>query len=269
MTTADHTYALAFSDAERARYRLMAEQAYTTEADLWHRAGVRSGARVADVGCGPGALLPALARVTGRTGSVIGVDADPAAVRSARAYVEGSGLDRIDVYEALADDTGLAHETYDVVMMRHVLAHNGGREDNILAHLATLVRPGGSIYLVDVDVTGARMLPDDPDISDLGHRLAWHTARGNDMQAGIRLGDRLRRAGLTVEHEETRESSMPIPAGVRPPPWAARTALREAGLATDDDIARRQAAFDRLDALATRPVMSVPLCIAIGRREAR
>ena len=53
-------YSLALSNAEVARYQLMAERARATEADLWQRAGIVAGAKVADVGCGPGALLPAL-----------------------------------------------------------------------------------------------------------------------------------------------------------------------------------------------------------------
>ena len=38
----------------------MAEQARVAESDLWQRARIVAGAQVADVGCGPGALLPAL-----------------------------------------------------------------------------------------------------------------------------------------------------------------------------------------------------------------
>src|SRR6476661_870840 len=56
--TAAHTYALLLSDAERARYRLMAERASSEEAQLWQQAGIRPGARVADIGCGPGASMP-------------------------------------------------------------------------------------------------------------------------------------------------------------------------------------------------------------------
>ena len=84
-------------------------------------------------------------------------------------------------------------------MLRHVLAHNGGAEDAIVTHLATLVRPGGCVYLVDVDGTAMRTLPERADLTDLSDRYAaFRAARGDDNRAGLRLADRLVRAGLEV-----------------------------------------------------------------------
>ncbi len=70
----------------------MAEQARADEADLWELAGIGPGARVADVGCGPGAMLPALSAAVGPDGRVHAVDADPAAVAAASALVAAAGL---------------------------------------------------------------------------------------------------------------------------------------------------------------------------------
>jgi ubiquinone/menaquinone biosynthesis C-methylase UbiE len=55
---------------------MMAEAARQAEADLWEPAGIVTGARVADVGCGPGALLAALAATVGPHGRITAVDAD-------------------------------------------------------------------------------------------------------------------------------------------------------------------------------------------------
>jgi ubiquinone/menaquinone biosynthesis C-methylase UbiE len=265
--TAAHTYALLLSDAERARYRLMAERASSEEAQLWQQAGIRPGARVADIGCGPGAMLPTLASAVGPRGAVVGVDADPDAVSAARSNLALCDLDDVDVRQAPADDTGLAAGSLDVVMMRHVLAHNGGREDEIVAHLATLLAPGGAAYLVDIDATAATLEPTDPDLLDLNDRyLRWHDSRGNDMRAGRHLADRVRRAGLQVEFEHRVTATMPLGGGVRPPAWAARAALQGADLATDQDVARWSAALQRIEASATRFVGSIPLYVVIGRK---
>jgi SAM-dependent methyltransferase len=245
----------------------MAERAYTDEASLWHQAGIRPGARVADVGCGPGAVLPALAQAVGRTGRVVGVDADSEAVSSARAYAAACGFDDVEVLVGRAEDTGLGAESQDVVMMRHVLAHNGGREDQIVAHLASRLAPGGSLYVVDADVTGATLTPADPDIADLGDRyVAWHAWRGNDMRAGPHLAGRLRAAGLHVDVDHSMSVTTALGDGVRPPAWAARAALRDAGQATDQDIARWSSAFQRIEASQIRYEGTIPLYVAIGRK---
>ena len=139
----------------------------------------RAGRRVADVGCGPGAMLPALSAAVGPAGRVQAVDADPAAVAAARALVAAAGLANVSVAEARADHTGVEPGSVDVVMLRHVLAHNGGAEDAIVGHLATLVRPGGCVYLVDADGTAMRVLPEHADLADLAERYAgFRAARG-------------------------------------------------------------------------------------------
>jgi SAM-dependent methyltransferase len=262
----DGGYALALGEVEIGRYRMMAEQARATEADLWRTAGIVPGARVADVGCGPGALLPALAAEVGPTGRVTGVDGDPAAVAAARAYTADS--DRVTVVEGRADATGLPSGWFDVVMVRHVLAHNGGREEAIVAHLGTLLRPGGCLYLVDVDGTAMRMMPDDDaDLADLHERyLRFHAGRGNDLRAGLRLAGWLRGAGLDVVEYRGSYAIMPLPPGIRPPSWAARAAMVDAGVATEQDLARWGAALDRLDSAQARPTVFAPSFVAIGRR---
>src|SRR6266536_1903118 len=155
-----HEYALTLSDAELARYKFMADEARASEAELWQRAGIVAGAQVADVGCGPGALLPAWADAVGPTGRVVGVDADPSAVAAAQALVVASGLDHVSVRPGRADATGLAPASFETAVLRHVLAHNGGREDAVVAHLVSLLRPGGCVYLVDVAVPAIRRVPD-------------------------------------------------------------------------------------------------------------
>jgi SAM-dependent methyltransferase len=262
-------YALRLDEGEVERYRMMAEQARAAEADLWELAGIGPGARVADVGCGPGAMLPALSGAVGPDGRVEAVDADPAAVAAARALADAAGLENVEVTEGRADRTGLEPGSLDVVMLRHVLAHNGGAEDAIVAHLATLVRPGGCVYLADVDGTAVRILPEHADLADLAERyLAFRAARGDDNRAGLRLADRLARAGLEVVEFHGRYAIGSPPPGVRPPPWAAREAMLAAGVVTEADVQRWDRAFREIEAAPVRPTVFSPLFTAVGRRPA-
>ena len=168
-------YALRLDEGEVERYRMMAEQARAAEADLWELAGIGPGARVADVGCGPGAMLPALSGAVGPDGRVQAVDADPSAVAA---------------------------------------------------------------------------------------------ARGDDNRAGLRLADRLARAGLEVVEFHGRYAIGSPPPGVRPPPWAAREAMLAAGVVTEADVQRWDRAFREIEAAPVRPTVFSPLFTAVGRRPA-
>lgn len=262
-------YALKLSDIELARYESMAAGALEHERDRWVAAGVVEGAVAADIGCGPGAVSIALARQVGPTGRVLAFDRTPEAVDMARAVTERAGVANVAVEVADADATGVAPGTVDVAMIRHVLAHNGGREAAIVAHAATLVRPGGCVYLIDTDGTGVRMRPSDPDLDDLDDRYwQWHRQQGNDVSVGLRLDQLVAGAGLDVVEFSGRYEIIVPPPGARTPGWAAHEALVASGLATADDVARWDAAYLRSDAMAERPTVFVPLFCAIGRRPA-
>lgn len=260
-------YALKLSDVELSRYEWMAARALEYERESWTAAGVIEGAVVADIGCGPGAVSIALARQVGPTGRVLAFDRTPEAVDTARAVTERAGVANVAVEIADADATGVEPGTVDVAMIRHVLAHNGGREEAIVAHAATLVRPGGCVYLIDVDGTGVRSRPSDPDLDDMNDRYwQWHAQQGNDASVGLRLPELLAGAGLDVFEFNGRYDIILPPPGARTPGWAARDALVASGLATEDDVARWEAAFVRADGMQQRPTVFVPMFCAVGRR---
>jgi SAM-dependent methyltransferase len=262
-------YPLELDQTEVERYRTMAEQARAAEADLWQPAGIVPGARVADVGCGPGAMLPAFAAAVGPQGQVTAVDADPEAVAAASALGAAAGLGNVTVQQGRAEATGLTAGSLEVVMLRHVLAHNGGAEDAIVTHLATLLRPAGCLYLVDADLTAIRVIPeaDHPDLVELHQRyLAFRAARGDDNAAGLRLAERLVRAGLELVEFRGRYVIRELSPSLRSPAWAAREAMVAAGMATADDLRRWDQAFE---ATAHRRVtFFAPMFTAIGRRSA-
>jgi SAM-dependent methyltransferase len=265
------TYALRLSDDELGRYRMMAARARAEERDLWDRARIVPGSWVADVGCGPGAMLVALAEVVGPTGRVTGIDADPAAVGAARVALAAArmrgGVAPGTVRPGRADATGIAPGSVDAVMLRHVLAHNGGSEQRIVDHLATLVRPGGHVYLLDVDADsggGAQLVHGE--LQDRYRR--WHEQQGNDLHIGRRLPDLACAAGLTVVEHRGWTVGGPAPRGMRGPAWAARDELVRAGLATPADVRRWDAAFARLDAADERPEFTLGVFATVGRRPA-
>lgn len=262
-------YALRLSEEELARYRFMADAALRSEGALWARAGIVEGAKVADIGCGPGAVSVVLSRLVGGSGEVWGVDREPGTVETARAEVESGGCANVHLSVGDAHASGLPAASFDTVMIRHVLAHNGGREQAIVDHAASLVRPGGHLYLVDIDASAIRTRPVDPDVEDLAQRYyEWHARQGNDLSVGLRLGELLRDAHLEVVEYQGRYEIVTPPPGFRPPAWAARDAMIAAGLATPQDVARWLAAFERIDKSPEPFTVFAPLFFGIGRKPA-
>jgi ubiquinone/menaquinone biosynthesis C-methylase UbiE len=264
-STGADQYALRMSPAEQDRYRMMAELAREAEADLWAIAGLSPGAVVADVGCGPGGMFPALVAAVGDTGRVVAVDGDPEAVAAAEALVQANGWTNVSVRVGRADDTGIEPGSVDVVNMRHVLAHNGPREQQIVNHLATLVKPGGNVYLVDIDAAAMRVRPTNEGAEEMtAAYLRFHAQQGNDLETGLRLRELLAAAGLEVVAYRGWYNIVAPPPGVRPPAWAARNAMVAAGVATEDDLARWEAALDELG--EQRPTIFATLFGAVGHK---
>jgi cyclopropane fatty-acyl-phospholipid synthase-like methyltransferase len=76
------TYVLEASEAEHSRLIEAARLAADNVRELCARAGVREGARFADIGCGPiGALVELAAEIAGPHGSVVGIDSSAEAVK--------------------------------------------------------------------------------------------------------------------------------------------------------------------------------------------
>jgi precorrin-6B methylase 2 len=260
-------YALRLSEAEIARYQVMAGLARSREADVWALAGIVTGARVADVGCGPGALLPALSDLVGPTGSVEAVDGDEDAVAAATALVATSGLTNVSVRRGRAEETGLEPDSFDTVMVRHVLAHNGSTAQAIVRHLAALARPGGCVFLVDVDMTAMRTRPETASIREMRERYAeFQVARGGAIQVGLHLDELLTGAGLEVLSYTGVADVLELPPGVRGPVWAAREQMIADGIVSAEDVERWGADFDALEAGGARPTVFSPRFLAVGRR---
>jgi FkbM family methyltransferase len=261
-------YSLALSDSEIRRYTMMAERARSTEVQLWEIAGIVPGAVVADVGCGPAAMSVCMAKVVGPSGRVIGIEPDAAALSTAQQLIAQAGVENVEIRQGNATDSTLAPGSVDVAVMRLVLAHHQPAEQRMVDHLARLVRPGGSVYLVDVDGTAVRILDADPDMADLHQKyVQYQNAQGNDLQVGLRLGQLVARAGLKVVAHEGHYSIVTVPPGLHPPAWAARESMMAAGVATTEDVARWEKALERMDHSTVRPTVFVSNFFAVGLKE--
>src|SRR5687767_68910 len=81
------SYVLGHSKQELIRLERQARIFAEATDDVLHRAGIREGMTVLDVGCGVGDVTLAAARMVGPKGGVIGIDRAEEALQTARARV--------------------------------------------------------------------------------------------------------------------------------------------------------------------------------------
>lgn len=258
-------YNLRLTEAERRRYRTLAEHAIQQEVPLWEGAGVRPGASVADLGCGTGDVLAELARRVQPGGRAIGVDNDPAAIEACGELTRG--IEGVELRTADVLQTTIEPGSLDVAMARNVLAHNSPNVGRILVHVGSIVRRGGHVVLSEGDPTGVKFETSlDRDLADLDARyFELLRMQGNDVSIGPRLAMLVEEAGLELVRRLPYINVLKMARGDRPPAWAAIDAMREAGIADDADVDRWAAAFARQEGKLRPVVQYVPIYTVLAR----
>ncbi len=153
------------------------------------------GLRMLDIGCGGGILSESMARL-GAT--VTGIDPVERNIAIAEDHAAASGLEidyRCETVEAHAP----VNEPYDVVLNMEVVEHVEGLEA-FLAHCASLVRPGGVMFVATINRTP---LAGFTAIFGAEYVLRW-LPRGTHQYRKLRrpaeVREPLERAGLRCVH---------------------------------------------------------------------
>jgi ubiquinone/menaquinone biosynthesis C-methylase UbiE len=114
-------------------------------------AGVQSGQRVLDVGCGPGYLARLLAQAVGPAGQVVGIDPSPEMI--AYASRKAGGATNCQFQVGTAESLELPSEHFDVVMSSLVMHHlPEDLRGPALREMRRVLRPGGTLLVAEAQV---------------------------------------------------------------------------------------------------------------------
>jgi ubiquinone/menaquinone biosynthesis C-methylase UbiE len=153
MARAEPGYVLGRTETEYQRLRMQAKVWEPATRALLADAGLAPGMRCLDAGCGPGEAMRLMRRAVGDAGHVTGLDLDAglgAHMLTELRREEGPNLDFVAA--DLMRGEPVPDAPFDLVLARLLLIH---MTDPVGAvrRLASLVRPGGRLVLMDYDLT--------------------------------------------------------------------------------------------------------------------
>ncbi|MDJ0869339.1 MAG: class I SAM-dependent methyltransferase [Myxococcota bacterium] len=148
---AGHDLLLPFYDPLQ---RLMGEE--RIKRPLIEQAGVRSGQRVLDVGCGTGSLTLLIKRLH-RGAEVAGLDPDPKALDLARRKAAHAGLE-IEFQQGYGDEMPFPDGSVDRVFSSLMFHHlEGAQKAGMLREIRRVLKPEGSLHLLDFGPPRSRL----------------------------------------------------------------------------------------------------------------
>ena len=147
----ESSYALGHSRREIQRLQRQARMLRPITERLLVSAGIESGMRVLDIGCGPGDVSTLIADLVGPTGCVVGIDSNPEVIETARSRFSGYDRDNVE-FLVHRVDTFDVPTTFDAAVCRYVLIHQVDPSE-FLRVMRRLVRSGGIIALHEMDIT--------------------------------------------------------------------------------------------------------------------
>jgi ubiquinone/menaquinone biosynthesis C-methylase UbiE len=227
------------------------------------QAGLTRGMRVADFGCGVGAVTRMLAEMVGPSGSVTGIDAHGAQLKQASNICKDVGLMNVSFLEADACATGLPRQWFDLVYCRFLLLHLPDPAA-CLREMREVLKPGGLLVVEDGDLASATSVPATAfnAFGDLFGRLG--PTRGLDYSLSRNLYHMVRDAGFSdpeIEIHQPAMSSGRTGLLLKMSVEEAGTAFVGAGLITTSELDRTlremEAAMVDPDVLVLAPRMSM------------
>src|ERR1700704_5402060 len=194
----DDPTAYIFGSTLTEQQRLVAQAQELEQRARWllDHIGIQPGSRVIDIGCGPIGILNLLSERVGPRGGVVGLEYVPRFAEMARNEIAHRNLTNVEVIQADALSNGLRRNSFDFAHERLVMI-NIPAPETIVSEMVSLVRPGGTVAVEEVDHASWLCHPAHASWDTLVQ--TYHSAfraNGGNVSFGRRLPELLRLAGL-------------------------------------------------------------------------
>jgi SAM-dependent methyltransferase len=271
------SYSLGATDAELRRLIDLASHEEDRVVDACRRAGIRAGATVLDLGCGPLGALAALADVVGREGTAIGIDASASALEKARSLLPTTSFPQIRFLQAdvnVVSRERLGVDRVDLAYCRLMLLHQSDPA-RVLRQIAEL--PADVVIAHEPSDLPSHAPASEPHVSAMTRVwelvIAAACSRGATTDFGRKGRAYLENAGFTVDSHRAYVVHYPPSIGFEIPRVALhslRPVLAQHGLAGEDEIARLDRELDQAKHRTDVQWVSSPLMFEwIARRRER
>jgi ubiquinone/menaquinone biosynthesis C-methylase UbiE len=193
-TDPGYQFGSGIGDDELARLEAQGTAMAMATRTIFAEAGIQPGMRVLDMGCGAGDSAFVAAGLVGPDGSVVGVDRSPEALARARLRAEQRDLTQVRFVAGDLKDPAPGGP-FDAIIERLVLMW-APDPAALLRQQATVLRPGGLVVAVEVDLSTMRWLPETPFATQVKSWLVEAFAKAGISTLGPRLWTIVQEAGL-------------------------------------------------------------------------
>lgn len=256
-------------DDELARLQLQARVWEPAAEALLDEIGVQPGWRCLDLGCGAMGILGPLRRRVGEQGQVAGFDADDKMLAAAHHYAEIEGLDKIELHQGNALETGLPSASFDLVHARFLFPHVA-EPSNLLREMMRLTQGGGMVAAEEPDHSSWHFYPPCAAWEELLPLLEKALAMRGDINFGRRLYTLFRDSELAEVQVRAAvvalQDSHPYMRMALVAAEAMRPLMVKAGLATEAKLDELLAAVEACAADPARMMVTFTTAQVWGRK---
>ena len=165
------------------------------EQKIWQEIGLTSHHKILDLGCGSGIVSSELAKIT-HPGEVIGIDFSESMLKQACWLKDSQSITNLNFQLGNAYQLNFPDNYFDFVYSRLLFQHLV-EPAKVLSNIYRILKPGGILYILDVDDRWLTLYPEPKSFASLCQKLtSLQKSQGGDPYVGRKIGSYIHQAGF-------------------------------------------------------------------------